>query len=61
MAAIQSKKRGDRYKNGEFVVNGFYPVLDLSKFWQLVAFFTFCGLTIIMGYFENTVFIYGAF
>lgn len=42
-------------------INGFYPVLDLSKFWSLVTFFTFCGLTIILGYFGNTAFIYGAF
>jgi len=40
---------------------GFYPVLDLSKLWNQVAFFTFIGLIFIMGYFGNTAFIYGAF
>ena len=56
-----SKKIGKKDKAGELIIDGFYPVLDLSKFWSQVAFFTFCGLTIIMGYFGNTAFIYGAF
>lgn len=43
------------------VVNGYYPVMDLSKFWNLVIFFTFIGLTIILGYYGNTAFIYGKF
>ena len=42
-------------------IAGFYPLLDLSKFWNLVLFFVLCGLTIIMGYFGNTAFIYGKF
>ncbi|MCR5203571.1 MAG: MBOAT family protein [Lachnospiraceae bacterium] len=42
-------------------INGFYPILDLSKIPCQVAFFTFCGLTLILGYFGNTAFIYGAF
>lgn len=42
-------------------VNGYYPVLDLTNYWNLVLFFTFIGLTILMGYFGNTVFIYGKF
>ena len=46
---------------GNLIVEGFYPTLDLSKFWNLVVFFVFCGLTIIMGYFGNTAFIYGKF
>ena len=41
--------------------SGIYPILNLSRFWNLVLFFVLCGLTIIMGYFGNTVFIYGAF
>ena len=61
VAFVKSKKAGSVDKNGKLLINGFYPVLDLSKFWCLVAFFTFCGLTIIMGYFGNTAFIYGAF
>lgn len=61
IAAVHSKKKGIVDKKGNAVINGYYPVMDLSKFWSQVAFFTFCGLTIIMGYFGNTAFIYGAF
>lgn len=42
-------------------VDGWYPVLNLDKFWSQVLFFVMCGLTIGMGYFGNTVFIYGKF
>lgn len=45
----------------ESCVNGFYPILDLSKTWQMVIFYTFCGLTILLGYYGNTAFIYGGF
>ena len=61
VAKIKRNKSGSNSDSGSIVVNGFYPVLDLSKFWSLVVFFTFCGLTIIMGYYGNTAFIYGAF
>jgi alginate O-acetyltransferase complex protein AlgI len=61
VALIHSRKLGDKDKNGKPVVNGFYPVMDLTKLWSLVVFFTFCGLTIILGYYRNTAFIYGAF
>ncbi len=60
-AVIHSKKEGCVDAKGNPVVNGFYPLLDLSKFGSLVLFFTFCGLTIVLGYFGNTAFIYGAF
>ena len=56
-----SRKMGLTNKNGNLMVNGFYPLLDLSKFWSQTIFLTFCGLTIIMGYYGNTAFIYGAF
>ena len=42
-------------------VHGFYPVLDLSKTGSLVIFFFVCGLTVLLGYFGNTAFIYGGF
>lgn len=42
-------------------VDGFYPILDLSKIWAMVLFFTFCGLTLLLGYYGNTAFIYGQF
>ncbi len=38
-----------------------YVILDLHSFWNLVIFFTFIGITIIMGYYGNTAFIYGKF
>ena len=55
IAYIYSKKKG--FKE----IQGIYPVLDLSHFWNLVIFFTFIGLTIIIGYFGDTAFIYGKF
>lgn len=61
VAAIYSMRTGKKEKTGKIQINGFYPVLDLSKFLSLIVFFTFCGLTIILGYFGNTAFIYGAF
>lgn len=42
-------------------INGFYPIMDLSKFKNLFVFFTAIGLTIILGYYGNTAFIYGGF
>ena len=48
-------------KNKILYVNGFYPILDLSKIWSLVIFFTFLGVTILLGYYGNTAFIYGGF
>lgn len=42
-------------------IDGFYPVMDLSKVWTLTLFFIFAGLTIMLGYFGNTVFIYEQF
>ena len=55
MAVVNAKKSGEKY------VNGYYPILDLSKTIPLAIFFTFCGLTILLGYFGNTAFIYGRF
>jgi len=54
-AIIKSKRDHDKY------VNGFYPILDLTKLSSLIIFFTFTGLTIIMAYFGNNAFIYGKF
>lgn len=56
--AILKAKKG---KEDQAIVNGFYPILDLSKTWALVVFFTFCGLTVLLGYYGNTAFIYGRF
>ena len=42
-------------------VEGFYLIENLRTVWGLTIFFVFCGLTVLMGYFGNTVFIYGKF
>lgn len=55
MAIVIAKRDGEKY------VNGYYPILDLSKVIPMAIFFTFCGLTILLGYFGNTAFIYGRF
>ena len=61
LAFKRSQKINRRDKKGILVINGYYPILDLSKFIGLVIFFTSCGLTLLLGYFGNTAFIYGAF
>ncbi len=40
---------------------GFYPLMDLNTVKGLSCFFFFCGLTICLGYFGETQFIYGKF
>lgn len=40
-------------------VDAFYPILDLTKFWHLVVFFTVCGLLICLAYTGGSPFIYG--
>jgi alginate O-acetyltransferase complex protein AlgI len=42
-------------------VSGYYPIQDLSTMKGLTIFFVVCGLCIILGYFGETYFIYGAF
>ena len=61
IATIKSKKDNLKNKNGEPLISGFYPVMNLEKFLPLCVFFIFCGLTIILGYFGDTAFIYGKF
>ena len=46
---------------GKKTIDGFYPIYKLNKVWTLTVFFTFVGLTIMLSYFGNTVFIYGKF
>ena len=55
------KKIGTRDKTSALIIDDYYPVRDLSKLWNQISFYTFFGLTIIMGHFGNTVFIYGPF
>ena len=42
-------------------IQGYYPIHDLSTIKGMTFFFVLCGLTIIMGYFGETYFIYGQF
>ena len=40
---------------------GYYPVMDLTKFPCLVVFLVFCGLTICLAYTGGSPFIYGKY
>ena len=42
-------------------IDGFYPLLDLRKFWNLVVFFVFCGLILMFAQTGGNPFIYGNF
>ncbi|MBE6887606.1 MAG: MBOAT family protein [Ruminococcaceae bacterium] len=61
-AAVKSRgiKHQPNHQN-TCCVEGFYPLLDLSKFWHLVIFFVFCGLIIGLCYTGGSPFIYGAY
>lgn len=61
LAVVKSRKAKLTDKHGCATVNGYYPVADLTKVVNLCLFFIFCGLTLILGYFGNTAFIYGKF
>lgn len=65
IAFVRTKKKAGaekeehrKYQNVS-MVEGFYPILDLTKFWHLVAFFVFCGLIICFAYTGGSPFIYG--
>ncbi|MBQ2939375.1 MAG: MBOAT family protein [Clostridia bacterium] len=60
-AVVKWKKECAGVAEGRPPINGSYPLLDLTSFVPLCLFFVFCGLTIILGYFGNTAFIYGKF
>ena len=60
VAAVKSKKAHStqKYKNTSYV-DGFYPILNLSKFWSLVVVFVFIGLILCLAYTGGSPFIYG--
>jgi alginate O-acetyltransferase complex protein AlgI len=58
---VRNIKYPEYDKKGNFVINGYYPLLNLNKFWSLVAFFTILGLTIGLAYTGGNPFIYGKF
>ena len=60
MAKTKEKTLPTNRQNQSFV-DGYYPILDLNKFWHLVLFFVFCGLILCLAYTGGSPFIYGAF
>ena len=59
IGTIISYHRSKKLKERE--VNSFYYFADLHTIKGLTLFFLVCGLTIIMGYYGNTAFVYGNF
>lgn len=62
VAVLGEKERAlpPKRKNQSYA-NGYYPLLNLDKFWHLVLFFVFCGLIISLAYTGGSPFIYGTF
>lgn len=59
-ALIKSKKQNIKIlKMNISFVEGYYPIVDLTKFWGLVLFFVFCGLILGLAYTGGSPFIYG--
>ena len=58
--ATKNRTLPEKRKNQSFV-QGYYPVLNLNKFWHLVLFFIACGLMICLAYTGGSPFIYGTF
>lgn len=48
-------------KTNVSVVEGYYPLVDLSSFWGLVIFFVACGLILCLAYTGGSPFIYGKY
>lgn len=60
VALVKSKRQGLHTKKMNMgFVDGYYPILDLTKFWSLVLFFVFCGLIFCLAYTGGSPFIYG--
>lgn len=60
--AVVKSKKGNKptpKKLNVSFVDGYYPALDLSKFWHIVLFFVFAGLIICLAYTGGSPFIYG--
>jgi len=49
------------YVYGKYGVEGFYPVLDLSKLWSWVALFAALGVIVLFAYVGSSPFIYAQF
>ena len=60
-SAIVCKRKSSKASIKLTEINVAYPIMDLTRFSSQVLFFVLCGLTIILGYYGNTAFIYGIF
>ena len=60
IACVHSRNN-DQKKLNMCRFDGFYCIKDLKRFWNLVLFFVFCGVTIGLFFTESSPFIYGAF
>lgn len=54
-------QQGTKIKFNNSLIDGFYPVLNLKKFWALAVFFIFCGLIFLLAQTGGSPFIYGNF
>lgn len=61
LIAVYKSRGNNRRKLNMCKVEGIYPLMDLSRFWNLVFFFVGCGLTLALFYADANPFIYGAF
>lgn len=61
IASIVAFKKSYSNHREESSVIGFYPVLNLKKFWQLVLFFSLAFLTLSLCYTGGSPFIYATF
>ena len=58
----RTQKSGSVVKKHNFSrIDGFYPVLDLGRFWDLVVFLVFCGLILCLAQTGGSPFIYGKY
>ena len=57
--ALCNKTNKDLKNKNMSIVDGYYPIVDLSSFWGLVIFFTFCGMLLCLAYTGGSPFIYG--
>lgn len=61
VALIYNKNHKSYDKKGKETVSGFYPMLELSKIWNIAILLIIAGLAIILAYTGASPFIYGKF
>ena len=55
------QRKGTQKKPNTSYAVGFYPLLDLDRFWALTLFFVVCGLILGLAYTGGSPFIYGGY